>query len=89
MIIHRVQILHVLIHENPYDLEVAIGPIREARFMERRPPELVLGLQTGILEGILQQFNKMHGQRHAGHPRLDGYTVTFFRFQIPPVRIGI
>ena len=44
MIVDRVQILHVFVHEYAYDLEVAIGPIRETCFMERRPPELVLGL---------------------------------------------
>ena len=54
MVVHSMKILHVLVHEYPYDLEVAIGPIRETRFMQRRPPELVLGLQTRILEGVLQ-----------------------------------
>ena len=44
MVIDRVQILHVLVDQNANDLEVAIGPIRKTRFMESRPPELVLAL---------------------------------------------
>ena len=89
MVIHRVEVLDVFIHEYTYDLEVAIRAIRETRFMERRPPKLILRLQSSVLEGVLQQLHEVHGQRHARHPRLDGYAVAFFRLEIAPVRIGI
>ena len=44
MVVDRVQILHVFVHEYAYDLEVAIGPIGKASFMQGRATKLVLGL---------------------------------------------
>ena len=44
MVVDRVQILHVLVDQDPYDLEVAIRAIRETCFMESCTTELVLGL---------------------------------------------
>ena len=89
VVVDRVQILHVLIDQYPYDLEVAIRAIRETCFMQGRPPKLVLGLQSSILKGVLQQLHEVHRQRNTGHPRLDGNAITFFRFQVAAVGVGV
>jgi len=44
VVVDGVEALDVFIHEYPYNFKVAIGAVREARFMERRSSELISGL---------------------------------------------
>ena len=89
VVVDGVEALDVLVDQDANDLEVAIGAVREARFMERRSTELISGLQTRVLEGITQQLHQMHRQRHAGHPCFYRYTVELLRFQVAAIGVRV
>ena len=79
VVVDGVEALDVFINKYPYNFKVAIGAVREARLMERRPSKLISGLQTRIFKRVRQQLHQMHRQRDTRHPSFYGYAVELLR----------